>query len=68
MTASRSAAIGAGAGGDPAAVARAENGLNRSLMSLLAVDENYPALRAEEGFLALQTQLTTTEDKLEYVT
>jgi LemA protein len=36
------------------------------LRSLFAVAENYPQLRAEEGFLALQEQLAATEDKLEY--
>jgi LemA protein len=66
VTASRANAISAGASSDPAAVASAENGLNRSLRSLFAVAENYPALRAEEGFLALQEQLAATEDKLEY--
>jgi LemA protein len=66
VTDARAAAIGAGSGVDRAAVASAENGLNRSLRSLFAVAENYPTLRAEEGFLALQEQLAATEDKLEY--
>jgi LemA protein len=66
VTASRAAAISAGASADPAAVAAAENGLSHSLRSLFAVAENYPALRAQEGFLALQEQLAASEDKLEY--
>ena len=66
VTASRAAAVSAGATADPAKVATAENGLNASLRSLFAVAENYPALRAQEGFLALQEQLAATEDKLEY--
>ncbi|MEV4701707.1 LemA family protein [Actinoplanes sp. NPDC049316] len=66
VTAARSAAVEAGARADPAAVSAAENALGRTLRSLFAVAENYPQLRAEEGFLALQEQLTTTEDKLEY--
>ncbi len=66
VTASRAAAISAGAGPSPAAVASAENALSSSLRSLFAVAENYPALRAQEGFLALQEQLATSEDKLEY--
>ncbi len=66
VTASRAAAISAGAGTSPAAVAGAENTLSSSLRSLFAVSENYPALRAQEGFLALQEQLATSEDKLEY--
>jgi LemA protein len=40
--------------------------LTASLRSLFAVAEGYPALRAEEGFLPLQEQLTATEDKIEY--
>lgn len=66
VTASRASAISAGASADPAKVASAENGLNRSLLSLFAVAENYPELKAQEGFLALQEQLAATEDKLEY--
>jgi LemA protein len=66
VTASRASAISAGASADPAKVASAENGLTQSLRSLFAVAENYPALRAQEGFLALQEQLAASEDKLEY--
>jgi len=66
VTTARAAAVNAGATGDPAGVASAENGLNRSLRSLFAVAENYPVLQAQEGFLALQEQLASTEDKLEY--
>lgn len=66
VTAARAAAVDAGATADPAAVGTAENALNRSLRSLFAVAENYPQLRAEDGFLALQEQLAATEDKLEY--
>lgn len=66
VTTARSAAVAAGASADPAAVSAAEGTLSRSLRSLFAVVENYPQLRAEEGFLALQEQLTATEDKLEY--
>ena len=66
VTASRAAAISAGADTSPAAVASAENALSSSLRTLFAVAENYPALRAQEGFLALQEQLATSEDKIEY--
>ena len=66
VTAARAAAVTAGATADPGTVAAAENGLNRSLRSLFAVAENYPVLRAQEGFLALQEELTATEDKVEY--
>jgi len=66
VTAARAAAMTAAGTADPAAVAAAERTLNRSLMSLFAVAENYPTLRAQDGFLALQEELATTEDKLEY--
>lgn len=66
VTRARSAAVSAGASGDPARVAVAENALSSSLRSLFAVSEAYPTLRASQNFLALQEQLTATEDKLEY--
>jgi len=66
VTAARAGAITAGATGDPAKIAPAENMLSQSLRSLFAVAENYPQLRAVESFLQLQEQLTATEDKLEY--
>ena len=66
VTAARASAITAGATADPAAVASAEHTLNRSLVSLFAVAENYPVLRAQDGFLALQGELATSEDKVEY--
>ncbi len=64
----RALAVTAGSGqdSDPKAIAQAENGLSSTLRSLFAVSEAYPALRASENFLALQEQLTATEDKLEY--
>lgn len=60
------AAVAAGATGDPAKVGAAENVLTSSLRSLFAVAENYPQLRAVESFLQLQEQLTATEDKVEF--
>ena len=66
VTRARAAAVSAGATGDTAQIARAENALSASLRSLFAVAENYPALRAVESFTQLQEQLTATEDKLEY--
>ena len=66
VTAARAGAISAGATGDPAKIAPAENMLSQSLRSLFAVAENYPQLRAVESFLQLQEQLTATQDKLEY--
>ncbi|HET6966098.1 MAG TPA: LemA family protein [Acidimicrobiales bacterium] len=66
VTAARAAAVSAGASGDPAKIAPAEDVLSRSLRSLFAVAESYPQLRAVESFTQLQEQLTATEDKLEY--
>jgi LemA protein len=66
VTQARAAAVSAGATEDPAQIVPAENALSSSLRSLFAVAENYPTLRAVESFNALQEQLTSTEDKLEY--
>jgi LemA protein len=66
VTNARAAAVSAGATGDPAKVAPAENALSQSLRSLFAVAENYPQLRAVETFQQLQEQLTATEDKIEF--
>jgi LemA protein len=66
VTNARAAAVSAGATGDPARIAPAENALSASLRSLFAVAENYPQLRAVESFTQLQEQLTATEDKLEF--
>lgn len=66
VTEARSRAVAAGAGDDRAQVAEAEDGLSASLRSLFAVAEGYPQLRASEGFVRLQEELTATEDKLEF--
>jgi LemA protein len=66
VTKARAAAVSAGATGDPANIAPAENALSSTLRSLFAVAENYPQLRAVESFVQLQEQLTATEDKLEF--
>jgi LemA protein len=44
----------------------AEGELSRALRQLLAVAENYPQLRANESFLALQEELTATESKIAF--
>ena len=44
--------------------ARAENQLSQTLKSLFAVTEAYPQLKANENFLALQEELTSTENKI----
>lgn len=43
---------------------KANNQLTDTLKSLFAVAENYPQLKANENFLALQEELTTTENKI----
>ena len=43
----------------------AENMLSSTLKSLFAVSENYPDLKASANFLALQNELTDTEDKIQ---
>jgi LemA protein len=59
----RAAAIGQT--GPPVDQARTENALVSTLRTMLAVVENYPALKASENFLALQTELTNTEDRIQ---
>jgi LemA protein len=51
--------------GSPAAQAQDENVLVGALKQLLAVAEAYPNLKASENFLALQNQLTETEDRIQ---
>jgi LemA protein len=46
--------------------AQAENQITRGLRQLLAVAENYPQLKANQNFLALQEELTATESKIAY--
>ncbi|HEY5268209.1 MAG TPA: LemA family protein [Candidatus Saccharimonadales bacterium] len=45
--------------------AKAENQMQGALKSLFAVSENYPDLKANQGFLDLQSQLVDTEDKIQ---
>jgi LemA protein len=46
--------------------ASAENAVTAGLRQLLAVAENYPDLKANQNFLALQEELTATESKIAY--
>jgi LemA protein len=59
----RSAALGAR---DVPAQAQAENVVTAGLRQLLAVAENYPELKANQNFLALQEELTGPESKIAY--
>jgi LemA protein len=46
--------------------AQAENAISGGLRQLFAVAENYPELKANQNFLALQEELTGTESKIAY--
>jgi LemA protein len=52
--------------GDPAHQAESENVLVGALKSLFAVSEAYPDLKANQNFLQLQEELTSTEDRIAY--
>lgn len=49
----------------PQEQAKAENVFSEALKSLFAVSENYPDLKANENFKALQDELVDTEDKIQ---
>ncbi|HUV53192.1 MAG TPA: LemA family protein [Dehalococcoidia bacterium] len=55
-------AVGQGVG----AQAKAEGELSSALTRLLAVVERYPDLKANQNFLALQEELTSTENKISF--
>ena len=40
--------------------------LSQTLRSLFAVSENYPDLKANQNFLALQEELSSTENKISF--
>jgi len=46
--------------------AQADNALTQALRSLFAVAENYPQLKANENFLALQSELSDIEEKVAF--
>ena len=46
--------------------AAANNALSQTLKSIFALSESYPDLKANQNFMALQTELTGTEDKITY--
>ncbi|MDH4112709.1 MAG: LemA family protein [Actinomycetota bacterium] len=63
VTEARTRAIGAG---DITDQASAENAVTAGLGKLMAVVEAYPALKADQHFLALQEELVGTESKIAY--
>ncbi|HEX2069111.1 MAG TPA: LemA family protein [Actinomycetota bacterium] len=61
----RARAAAAGTTGSPAEQAAAEGPFVAALRQLFAVVENYPQLRANENFIALQSELANTEDRIQ---
>ena len=65
VTQARANAINA-QNGSPETQAQAENQLSGALKSLFAVAEAYPDLKANQNFLNLQEELTSSEDRVAY--
>src|SRR5471030_1163780 len=65
VTAARTNAVAAQKAG-PAEQAQAENVLTGTLRQLFALSESYPDLKANQNFLSLQEELTSTEDRISY--
>lgn len=63
ITKARSQAIDARSVADKA---KAEGALGEALSKFLLVVENYPDLKANQNFLALQEELTSTENKIAF--
>ena len=63
ITKARAAAMGAKGVAD---AARAEGALGEALSKFLLVVENYPDLMANQNFLALQEELSSTENKISF--
>ena len=63
VTKARASAMGAG--GNLADKAGAENVLTGALKSVFAIAEAYPDLKANQNFLALQNELSDTENKIQ---
>ena len=51
-------------GQSPGQQAESENILSQALGRLIALAEAYPDLKANENFMALQAELTSTEDRI----
>ncbi len=50
----------------PEAQTEAANGLNRALINVLSLAENYPELKADKNFLSLQSDLKDLEEKINH--
>jgi LemA protein len=62
VTKARTNALGAQTVGE---AAQADNQFQQALKSMFAVAENYPDLKANQGFQQLQAELVDTEDKIQ---
>jgi LemA protein len=63
VTEARSRAMGAGSVGDKA---KAEGELSGAISRFMLVVENYPDLKANQNFLAVQEELASTENKIAF--
>ena len=66
VTKARTAAQTASTSGDVGARSAAEGELTGALSRLMVVVEKYPDLKANQNFLALQEELTSTENKISF--
>ncbi len=66
VTTARAQAMNAAAGQNIKEISAAESELSGSLAKLLLTVENYPDLKANENFMALQEELTSTENKIAF--
>jgi len=53
-------------GAGPAEQGAAESGLSKALSNFFVVVEQYPDLKANQNFLALQEELTSTENRISF--
>ena len=66
VTAARAGVAAAAKGDDVAQKSAAEARLDKAIVNVLAVAENYPDLKASTNFLQLQEQLAETENQLSF--
>ena len=57
---------GMAASSDPHAQASADNAMTGALRQLFALSEGYPDLKANQGFVSLQEELSNTESRIAY--
>lgn len=64
IAAARSRLLAADVDTNPKEAAAANGAFNSSLGRLLAIAENYPQLKADQGFIRLQDELTGSENRI----